>query len=90
MTQSRRGPGTATRGAELTHIAAPVIDVVDTTGAGDAFAGALAVAWGAGRPILDAMRWASAAGACAARRLGASVALPNRSEIDELYQSTYQ
>jgi ribokinase len=66
-----------------------VVDTVDTTAAGDAFTGALAVAWGEGRDLVDAVRWASAAGAVAARRLGASTAMPNRAEIDELYSSTY-
>ncbi|MBQ0900573.1 PfkB family carbohydrate kinase [Micromonospora sp. U21] len=46
---------------------------------------ALAVGWGEGRDLIDAVRWASAAGAACVRRLGASVALPRRAEIDELY-----
>jgi ribokinase len=62
---------------------------VDSTAAGDAFTGALAVAWGEGRPILDAVRWACAAGAACVRRLGAFHALPRRTEIDELYAATY-
>ncbi len=49
----------------------------------------LAVGWGEGRPLVDAVRWASAAGAAAARRLGASSALPDRAEIDDLYRLTY-
>jgi ribokinase len=73
--------------AEL--VPAPVVEAVDSTGAGDAFTGALAVALGEGRPILDAVRWASAAGAACARRLSAVRALPTRAEIDELYESTY-
>ncbi|MEH0818663.1 MULTISPECIES: ribokinase [unclassified Micromonospora] len=61
------------------------VDVVDTTAAGDAFTAALAVAWGEGREVLDAVHWAAAAGAACVRRLGASVALPRRDEIDALY-----
>jgi ribokinase len=72
-------------GTELRIPAVPV-DVVDSTGAGDAFTGALAVAWGEGREIVDAVRWACAAGAACVRRLGASVAMPGRSDIDALYQ----
>ena len=71
------------------HIAAPVVQAVDTTAAGDAFTAALAVGWGEGRSLVDAVRWASAAGAAAVRRLGASSALPDRKEIDELYVATY-
>ncbi|SCF31311.1 hypothetical protein GA0070612_6306, partial [Micromonospora chokoriensis] len=41
--------------------------------------------WGEGRDLVDAVRWASAAGAACVRKLGASVALPQRAEIDALY-----
>ena len=61
------------------------VDAVDSTAAGDAFTAALAVAWGEGRDLVDAVHWAAAAGAACVRRLGASVALPRRIEIDELY-----
>ncbi|MGW5559038.1 ribokinase [Micromonospora sp. NPDC003944] len=71
-------------GAEV-HVPAVPVDVVDSTAAGDAFTAALAVGWGEGRELVDAVRWASAAGAACVRRLGASVALPRRAEIDELY-----
>ncbi|GAB3800752.1 ribokinase [Micromonospora zhanjiangensis] len=72
-------------GTELRLPAVPV-EVVDSTGAGDAFTGALAVAWGEGRDLVDAVRWAGAAGAACVRRLGASVALPGRADIDALYR----
>jgi ribokinase len=71
--------------AEL--IAPPAVRSVDSTAAGDAFTGALAVAWGEGRPLLDAVRWACAAGAACVRRLGASSSLPQRHEIDELLRA---
>ncbi|MEU4397450.1 ribokinase [Micromonospora orduensis] len=71
-------------GADV-HVPAFQVDVVDSTAAGDAFTAALAVGWGEGRDLVDAVRWASAAGAACVRRLGASVALPQRAEIDELY-----
>ncbi|GLZ57830.1 ribokinase [Micromonospora sp. NBRC 107095] len=67
------------------HVPAVPVDVVDSTAAGDAFTAALAVGWGEGRHVVDAVRWASAAGAACVRKLGASVALPQRAEIDELY-----
>jgi ribokinase len=58
------------------------VDVVDTTGAGDAFCGALAVALADGLPIADAMRRGCAAGALAATRMGAQAALPTRADLD--------
>jgi ribokinase len=73
------------RDGTAVHVPAVEVDVVDSTAAGDAVTAALAVAWGEGRDLLDAVRWAAAAGAACTRRLGASVALPHRAEIDELY-----
>ncbi|MCM4076776.1 ribokinase [Paractinoplanes hotanensis] len=63
------------------------VDVTDTTAAGDAFTGALAVAWGEGRDLVEAVRWANAAGAACVRRVGASNALPTRDEIDEVFRA---
>ncbi len=71
-------------GTDLRVPAYPV-ETVDSTAAGDAFTGALAVAWGEGRPLPDAVRWAAAAGAACVRRLGASNSLPMRADIDALY-----
>ena len=59
-------------GAESTATP-PRVDVVDTTGAGDAFTGTLAVAWNQGPD--EALRWACAAGALAATTHGATEAL---------------
>ncbi|HEX6497726.1 MAG TPA: ribokinase [Micromonosporaceae bacterium] len=72
------------------HVPAPVVDAVDTTAAGDAFSGAFAVAWGEGRDLVDAARWASAAGAVSVLALGASPAIPARELIDERYRATYR
>jgi ribokinase len=63
------------------------VEVADTTAAGDAFTGALAVAWGEGRDLVDAVRWASAAGAACVRKVGAYNALPTRADIDALYEA---
>ncbi|MQA04076.1 MAG: ribokinase [Streptosporangiales bacterium] len=71
-------------GEELQLPALPV-DVVDTTAAGDTFAGALAVARAEGRAWPDALRWASAAAAISVGRKGASTSAPVRAEIDERY-----
>ncbi len=51
------------------YVNAPRVEVVDTTGAGDAFNGALAVALGDGLPTSDAVRLAVLSGSyCATRR----------------------
>ncbi|BDH67679.1 PfkB family carbohydrate kinase [Streptomyces sp. PLM4] len=72
----------AARGGEPMVVPAPEAAAVDTTGAGDAFAGALAVALCEGRPTARALEWASAAAALSAARPGAAASLPYRSEID--------
>ncbi|MET3805275.1 ribokinase [Nakamurella sp. UYEF19] len=71
------------------HVLAPKVDAVDTTGAGDAFTGALAVAWTAGAGPLEAVRRACAAGALATTRPGASSSSPTAEEIDHLVAATY-
>ena len=67
------GDGAVHRGPDgvETAVPAPAVDVVDTTGAGDAFTGALAVAWASGASPRDALVAACAAGADATTRSGA-------------------
>ena len=55
--------------------------VVDTTGAGDAFCGALAQSLAAGLDLRTAVRRGCAAGALAVGRLGAQSALPTAAEL---------
>ena len=57
---------------------------VDTTAAGDTFNGALAVALAEGMPMLDAVRFANAAGAISVTRMGAQPSAPSRREIKRL------
>jgi ribokinase len=66
------------------HVAAFSVDAVDTTAAGDAFNGALAVALTEGRELLRAVRFANAAAAVACTRRGAQASLPTRAEVDRL------
>jgi ribokinase len=66
---------------EPTRLAAPRVDVVDTTGAGDTVNGALAAELAAGRPLADAARFAIAAAAVSTGREGARGGMPRRSEV---------
>ncbi|MER7574752.1 ribokinase [Streptomyces sp. NPDC126514] len=75
------------RDAEPLTVPAPEVTAVDTTGAGDTFAGTLAVALAEGRPMPDALAWAAAASALSVQRPGASESMPHRSEIDAQYTS---
>lgn len=65
-------------------VAAPRVQAVDSTGAGDAFAGAFAVAWAGGADPSTALRRGTAAGALTATRRGAGAAAPTQAEIDAL------
>jgi ribokinase len=90
LTRGAAGAWYSERGGDAVHVPAPPVESVDSTAAGDAFTGALAVALSEGREPIGAVRWACAAGAASVRRLGASSSLPQRAEIDELYASAYR
>ncbi|MEW1549218.1 ribokinase [Streptomyces tsukubensis] len=85
ITLGARGCLYAHRNGALIRVPAPPVTAVDTTAAGDTFTGALAVALGEGRPVEQALRWASCAAALGVRREGASTSMPYRPEIDAEY-----
>ena len=58
------------------------LERADTTGAGDAFCAALAVALAEGRPLTEASRFAHEAAALATLRLGALGGLPTREQVE--------
>jgi ribokinase len=64
-----------------THVPAPAVDAMDTTGAGDAFCGSLAAQLARGRALVDAVRDAVRIGALSTTRPGALEAFPSRDEI---------
>ncbi len=61
---------------------------VDTTAAGDAFVGGLAVALAEGKSLAEAVRWGNAAGALAATHLGAQPSLPTRQALETLLNNS--
>ena len=68
--------------AEISEvIPALPVDVVDTTGAGDAFCGALATALASGQSLHEAVRFANVAGAAAVTTLGATPSMPTREQL---------
>lgn len=72
------GPGTG-----ATRVPAPVVEAVDTNGAGDAHAGVLAAQLCRGADLLDAVRRANVAAAIAVTRRGPATS-PRSDEIDAL------
>lgn len=84
LVATTRGSGVATLsrdGAVIAEATPPVVDAVDTTGAGDTFTAALTVGLIQGRAPDEALRFACAAGAAATTKLGAQTSLPNLDEV---------
>jgi ribokinase len=68
-----------------TMVPAATVDVVDTTGAGDAFNAGLAVALAEGRDLVDAVCFGVACGGLACTKLGVIPSLPLRPAADAAY-----
>jgi sugar/nucleoside kinase (ribokinase family) len=64
------------------QIPAREVETIDTTGAGDAFCGALAAALAEARPLDEAVKRAVAAGALATTRVGAREGMPSLSDLE--------
>jgi len=64
---------------------APTVPAVDTTAAGDAFVGALAVGMAARAELQEAVRLATLAGAAAVTREGAQDSLPDREDLYRMF-----
>jgi ribokinase len=69
-------------GGEIARARPPRVDVVDTTGAGDAFCAALVVSMIEGRGDEASLLRACAAGALTASRAGAQASFPSAGEVD--------
>lgn len=68
----------------MLRIDAVEVEVVDSTGAGDAFAGAFAATWVEGRTTADAARAGVAASTCAVNVFGAQPSCPDRAALDAM------
>ncbi|GAA0368800.1 ribokinase [Microbispora corallina] len=87
VTLGERGALYGSRDGTRLRVPALPVRAVDTTAAGDTFAGALAVARTEGLGPERALRFASAAAALSVGRAGASTSMPHRHEIDEALAS---
>jgi ribokinase len=72
----------------LRRFPAHKVNVVDTTGAGDAFRAALAVRIAEGAGLDDAVRFANASGALACTVMGAEPSMPRREVVENLLART--
>ena len=95
MARSIQGPGAVVvtlgsegalvvEGDETTFVGPHQVNPVDTTGAGDAFCGALGEALARDVELEDAVRWAARAGALATTKPGAQDAMPTRRELEAI------
>ena len=71
----------------IIYQSAPVVQVIDTTAAGDCFVGALTVALTEGQSPEDALRFAVYASALKVTKFGAQSGLPTRAEVNTFLQS---
>ena len=76
-TRGARGAIVTAADGETTTLPAPSTDVVDTTGAGDAFTGVLAARLAAGDSLVEAARRGVAAGSLAVQAVGAQDSYPD-------------
>ncbi|MDQ6987469.1 MAG: PfkB family carbohydrate kinase [Mariprofundaceae bacterium] len=76
------------KNGETGELAAFAVDAIDSTGAGDAFHGAFALALARAMPWPDVLRFASAAGALACTQLGARIALADSIAVQQLLAAT--
>ncbi len=81
VTLGSEGAALCDRGGHCELVPTPAVHAVDSTAAGDAFAGALGVRLAQNASLFEAVRFACMAGAIAASRLGAQPSMPSRQEI---------
>lgn len=71
-------------GTEIVQVPSISVKVVDTTGAGDTFNGALAVSLAEGEVLEKAIRFANIAGGLSVTKLGAQGGMPTREQVREV------
>lgn len=69
-------------GGEARRVAAPPVEAIDATGAGDTYCGVLAAGLAAGVPLDQAVERASAAASLSVTREGAVPSIPTAAEVD--------
>ncbi len=66
-------------------VPAPLVEAVDTTGAGDTFAGAMAAGLAAGSPLIEAVRLAVRAASLSVTVCGARGGMPSRAVVEAAF-----
>lgn len=84
VTQGSKGALVLDHRGSISHVSGIHVDVVDTTGAGDAFNSALAVALSEGEDLINAVNFAVISGGLCCTKLGVIPALPYRHQVESL------
>lgn len=66
----------------------PVVEALDTVGAGDTFVGAFIVAYASGQSVADSLELACAASALSTLKLGAQSGMPTAAEVNKFMQES--
>ena len=69
-------------GKEIHYVKGIKVKTVDTTAAGDAFTGALAVGYAQGKSLLESVSYANYVGALTVTKLGAQSSVPTKKEVE--------
>lgn len=88
VTMGSRGAAVCEDGSTAVHIAAPRVEAVDTTGAGDAFVGAFVFGLAQGRSATDAARLGCACASASVTRHGTQTSYPTSEEVASLLRQT--
>lgn len=84
ITLGDKGIAWASECGQTGHAAALSVEALDSTAAGDAFAGAMAVRWAETNDLPQAIQFGNAAGAIAVSRRGAQPSMGTREEIEAM------
>jgi ribokinase len=84
VTLGSEGAVLITSDGNLTRVSAPTVNVVDTTGAGDAFVGVFAFGLASGKNPEDAMKLGIKVASMSVTRKGAQSSYPSQAEIETL------
>ncbi|PLR89142.1 ribokinase [Bacillus sp. T33-2] len=76
-------------GDSIHHVPTINVDAVDTTGAGDTFSGAFAVALAEGRDLKASIEFGNIAAGLSVRKKGAQTGMPYRPEIDDFISAGF-